>query len=83
MYLDNVITGFGWEGFDRAEWLYGVTQTKHEIPPAPKGNITVVIVRASDLRRAVAGQNAKRISSGQVLTQPKFLDVEIERRGRK
>ena len=40
------------EGFDRAERLYGVTLTKHEVPPPPKGSLTVVIVRASDLKRA-------------------------------
>src|SRR5215831_11247005 len=40
------------EGFDRAERLYGVTLTKHEVPPLPRGNLTVVIVRASDLEKA-------------------------------
>ena len=39
------------EGFDRAERLYGATLTKHEVPPPPRGKLTVVIVRASDLKK--------------------------------
>jgi len=61
------------EGFDRAERLYGVTLTKHEVPPLPRGNLTVVIVRASDLEKARARQDQKAIE----VNTKKTLEVTI------
>jgi|SRR5215831_117034 len=40
------------EAFDRCDRLYGASLTKQEVPPPPRGNLTVVILRASDLKRA-------------------------------
>jgi phage terminase small subunit len=68
------------EAYDRIERLYGVTLTRPELPVPAKGNLTVVIVRASDLEKAAAAQKAKDFTSGQALAQPKVLNVEIARR---
>jgi phage terminase small subunit len=68
------------EAYDRIERLYGVTLTRPEVPVPAKGNLTVVIVRASDLERAAAAQKAKVITSGQLLEQPKVLNVQIAKR---
>jgi len=64
------------EGFDRAERLYGVTLTKHDVPPAPQGNLTVVIVKASDLARAQARMSQQAL---EVNPKPK-VEVTIARR---
>jgi phage terminase small subunit len=64
------------EAYDRAERLYGATLTKHEIPPPPKGNLTVVIVRASDLEKARARQEQKAIE----VNPKKTLDVLITKK---
>ena len=61
------------EGFDRAERLYGVTLTKEEMPPPPKGNLTVVILRASDLEEARARQEQKAVE----VNPKKTLEVSI------
>ena len=61
------------EGFDRAERLYGVTLTKQEVPPPPKGNLTVVIVRASDLEKARAREEQKVLEANPKQT----LEVSI------
>lgn len=65
------------EGFDRAVRLFGVTLTKAEAPKAPKGNLTVVIVRASDLKKAK--ERAER--SAIEINPKKTLEFSIARKG--
>jgi terminase small subunit-like protein len=65
------------EGYDRAEKLYGVTLTKQETPPPARGSLTVVIVRASDLKKAK--ERAER--SAVEINPEKTLEFSIARKG--
>src|SRR5262249_37152064 len=66
------------EGFDRAERLYGVTLTKHEVPPPARGNLTVVMVRASDLDKAQQRAERKPVEINPVERKP--IPVTIVKR---
>jgi hypothetical protein len=61
------------EGFDRCERLYRAFLTKQEMPSPPRGSLSVVIVRASDLERARQRQERRAIE----VNPKKALEVSI------
>ena len=50
------------------------------MPPSTKGKLTVVIVRASDLQRAVAAQNPQDITD---LQSSNWAGLDTEKQSRK
>lgn len=68
------------EAFDRIERLYAVTLNQREVPKPSKGNLTVVIVRASDLKAARKTMMAKELASRDVPARHKVLNVTISKR---